>query len=618
MGSIADAKLLVRGLLEQCNYASHQLIDRHLRPYLIALDDLPRAIVATALLEECLCENQIERIAAARLFLYLYEGDENAKSAIQVFRVALESDSEEIILTAYDALRDLSSVPTELYPIVEKHFFANQEYLSHLIPSVAISVPDLRHAAIGRILDRVKNDECDPIDRIMAAIDLIREGYQADRAWQAIFEIAKDAEKDNVYFFLSKMIGRVGSPSEIGSRLLADAYNDSEIKMETRNRLIPVLGAMAEHSPSIFRIILEILGSNDADSIRLTSDCLTRCKRALPRECIDVLVGRLSASKTSIRNAAATSLLCCCTSIGKDAALIIVQRMGIERDIVVLETLAKIASREGASVIQPLLALAEEDSTFRNWIAIFTLTSAGERAQADLLRVIAENPTMESSRVFASVLSALRITSGFDPIRSALVHSDPEVVANLLISISRVGHEAELLTPILLEFAVTTDDIRSSLACKAIESIGPIALSHFGSFERLHPDHPTLNQLRLRIENQGLVDGMQDDLRWISKPIWIRTFVHVVNLLDELGPVGFKRMAKELRERKAKGLIEDDVSLGESKLRKVIDDLEKEISNRYRRLVLLLHSSDNRSGGLTSDGERFALKARAYVRSMKM
>lgn len=612
--SIEKVRVLVRGLIEGCGL---NVANSNPEPFLIALEDFPRADGGRALLEELSCEKFEERLIAARFYLHLFGASDESHRAISVLIEALNSDSDEWQSIAYGILQCIPELPTELSSIVERHLVENRVAIRHLVPSVAIRSTALAAKAVDVLRRRLVDQNEDGDDRFEAALALIREGIICEQAWQHILELSKATDKHSFFELLSaRMIG-IGKKSKVGMQLLLSAIRDPQLSKKVRGRLVRTLGMMVDHTPPAKRMMVSFLGSDTAAFVIGAADSLLRSKSGFPCDAIRVLVDRLDSPKLSIRNVAATAILRCCPPLTGVDASFVVKRIAIERDIVVLEKLASIAAIAGEPAIQPLLSLAESEGSFRNWIAMFALASAGERARGAMLKIIAENPSSQASRIFSAVLVNYRISNGLDVFKEVLLRGEQEEATNLLIALSRAGREAEFLTPELLEIAISNDDWRSDLSCTVIESIGPIALSHFPPFEEKYGDHRMLRFLRSRLESQGLVVNYVDDLKWIKQPNWIRVFVHLVDVYEEHGPLGKRRVAELLEEKQAVGILASDLSVSESNLRKTILSLEKALSERKRRAIKLFDSGNNKSGGLTPDGKAFAIIARSYVGSMK-
>ncbi len=615
--SIHKVRALIRKLLEECNQNVTDAFNANPETFLLALEDFPRADIAHVLLEELSCERFEERLIAARFYLKLFSASEESHRAITTLLDALNSDSDELQTLAYGVLQCIPEIPAVVVPIVERHLDVSRVAVRHLVPSVAVRSPELTVKAVEILRRRLFSQEGDGVDRFEAAMALIREGIFSDRAWETISELSELADKQMFFELLSARVVGVAKKSKIGMELLSKAIRDPLISTKVRSRLVSTLGLMAEHTPRAKRMMVNCLRSKNASVVIAAADSLSRSKSGFSGEAIRILVDRLRSSKRSIRNVAATAILRCCPPLTDENVAVVVKRMAVERDIVILEKLASISSNAGEPAIQPLLALAESERSFRNWIALFALASAGERARGAMLRIIAENPGSQASRLFSATLVNYRVSDGLDQFKDVLLHGEKAEVTTLLIALSRAGREAEFLTPELLEIAVSNNDWRSDLACTAIESIGPIALSHFPPFEEMHPDHRMLRFLRSRLESQGLVGNDVDDLKWIKQPKWIRLFVHMVEVFEEHGPLGKRRVAEILEEKQANGYVANDLSVSESNLRKTILQLEEALCERRRRAIKLFDSGNNKSGNLTADGKAFAIIARSYVGSMK-
>ncbi len=611
MPSKEKTKAMVRGLLEESTAMTKGASTSDPERFLLVLDDLPRREIRESLLEELKCPDELERLFAARLFLLFFHASEECHLAIGVLLRYLDCDSEELQSTAYGILQWLPFVPQEAFSIVEKHLSDDESVVRHLVPAVALRIESLKLIALQILLKKL-NGECgDEVDRFESAIALIHFGLHSERAWQYLIGISEQIGRADFFLCLSDRLVGIGASSKIGFDFLLSGINDATVSQKVRDRLVYTIGTMAQHSFDAKQMLIELLSTDSQEVVLRAAENLKRLKEGFPPDAIQILIKRLESRKVRIRNMAATVLLWCCPPlVGRDAQFI-VERMAVERDIVVLEKLAKIAVEAGEHSIRPLLELAKRDTTFRNWISLFALGNIGETARAAMLRAIVENPSSQASRLFSAHLSSLQICNRFEEFSNLLESDDQDLVTNLLVALSRAGHEAEKFTPSLLKIALSGDRWRSDLACKVIESIGPIALSHFIALEEQFPGNELLRFLRYRLEEQGLLGNGIDDLRWIKQPKWIKSFVLIVDAIEEYGPMGMLKIASILKQKNLKGQ-------SDSNLRKAILGLENALSERRHRVTTLIDSGNNKAGNLTEDGRAFAKLARAFVNSMKV
>lgn len=223
------------------------------------------------------------------------------------------------------------------------------------------------------------------------------------------------------------------------------------------------------------------------------------------------------------------------------------------------------------------------------------------------------------SKFFAGLLSEMSY-DGVDATKELvdLIQTGREKDARLVfMALKNAGSAATFLTPTLLEIVIGAEEWRAELAEDTIVRIGLSAIPHIVAFEHIHPQHPAVQSLRIRIE-QNSVHREVEDLSWINDTVRIRLFTFIADVLEAHGPTGFLRMAAILKEQSSANHAIKSLKISSTTLRTCVEFLEKSMSDKWMRPIRLIDRKNNRAGTLTDDGKKFAGMAKRYLASLRI
>jgi HEAT repeat protein len=473
--------------------------------------------------------------------------------------------------------------------------------------AAALSTIDAGSAKLIQTLRRALRDERPGIVLVAARVFARLGVHSAEPVEELAGALA--SESDDCVYPILLALAELGPQAHVALGVVADCMNDRKRAATLRGRAARTLGCITRGSDEGTAALMRALSSDSWQVVAGAVEGLTEGGRVTP-QVVERIEELLLSEHEEVEIAAALAL----GRFGPSAATSVpalLRRLHGKLSPELGTALARALGDIGEAAAPALIDIIRRHDMQAIPIAsaaFVHMGSKGAKALAEALRT-------ETDEWVRAVLVALVRELGGEageavPVLASILAEaeDEELAAMVLAAIDATGQAAMQAVPALVACACEGSDELAFAARRVLRNLGPEATGAVeatlaelppGERNRLDDLRPQADELPDRLFAK--FDGVSDKLLW--------NFVYVADILIEHGPVGLKRMAEMLPERKKQGKVPADFK-GQSRM------LGIRIGKLEQRLCFRFHDGiPGRAGELTPEARAVLVEVKAYLRA---
>ena len=276
----------------------------------------------------------------------------------------------------------------------------------------------------------------------------------------------------------------------------------------------------------------------------------------------------------------------------------------------------------GTRPVPALIRFARENKLGSIRIAVSSLAMIGMTAPDEVIPAVVNDlithPEGRVRMVGASVLAEMGRTaeSAVGHLARTLDSGDRALYPDVLRALKAMGPAAVGAAPSVIPLLASGIEILAVRAEEALLAMGPDVRPILDQ-ARNHPDGVVKRRTASLIKRIKATAGQGvGEFHWVGDDALIKLFVAVGDILERNGPTSYENISAKLTELQSEGSLDRDVDTNARTIGVKVKKLEKRLSQREGRAVVLTDRGPTTRGGLTPEGKAVHARAKAYLKML--